>query len=405
MDSSTYVLTAIAIILLVGLLVTYLAKKINVSHILLLIITGIIGGEVFRALRYPIDISTTFLVSISLLTLVMIVFDGTSRFQLKMVDKLSLNASKVTLLFLFFNVIILTIFGSYIAFGGFTTGSILFAALFAIIMSGTDPGSVFIMLKSKANKVIEFLEIESIINTPFMVILPFLILNILVGEEVSLSTALAGQFIPFMQQIIVGVGAGVVVGIIVLKTMKKATSQFIGVGIITAALLGYIVAELLSGSGVLAVATMGLMFGNSYVKEKESLQEFNSMLNNSLIILVFVLIGLTVELEFKFSIFVKALALFLLLILTRFASIGFALKKADFNKKEKMFIALSMPKGIAAAVVTFSLSLIVIPESYIPHMHILLQLILITMMYSLILSSIIDRFSKYFIRIKLEESK
>lgn len=405
MDASMYVLTAMAVILLVGLLVTFLAKKVKVSHILLLIVTGVIGGEIFRALGYDVVISSTFLVSISVLTLVMIVFDGTSRFQLKMVDKISVDALKVTVLFLLFNVIILTLFGSFFVFGEVSIASVLFAALFAIIMSGTDPGSVFIMLKSKANKVIEFLEVEAIINTPFMVILPFLIIDILVSEEINLSSALAGQFIPFMQQIIVGAGAGVVVGIIVLKTMKKATSQFIGVGIITAALLGYIVAENLSGSGVLAVATMGLMFGNSYVKEKESLQEFNSMLNNSLIILVFVIIGLTVQLDYSVGIFLKALALFVLLIITRFASIGFGLRKAEFNKKEKMFIALSMPKGIAAAVVTFTLSLIVIPVAYVPMMQTLLQLIIITMIYSLILSSIIDRYSQYFIRIKIEGSK
>ena len=238
-----------------------------------------------------------------------------------------------------------------------------------------------------------------------MVILPFIILGILQNTESSgVASAVASQAIPLLQQIIVGVGSGAVIGVIVLKTMKKVYShRFSPVGLITAALLAYILAENLAGNGVLAVATLGLFFGNSYVKEKESLQEFNSMLNSSLIILVFILIGLIVEVDFTFNLLSKALILFAILIMTRFAGISLALRNQDFSPKEKTFMALSMPKGIAVAVVAFSLSVFSIPVAVEPLMQTLLELTVVCMVYSLILSSIIDRFSYSFIRVKLEE--
>ena len=261
------------------------------------------------------------------------------------------------------------------------------------------------MLKSKTNKVIDFLEIEAIINTPITVIFPFLIINVIANfEQINVTNAVIGQFVPLLQQIIVGIGTGVLMGIIVFRIMKKVYSQqFSPVAIITAALLSYTLAENLGGNGVLSVATLGLLFGNSYVKEKEVLQEFNSMLNSSLIILVFVLIGMIVSVEFTFFFMMKALFLFLVLVLTRLTAIAWGMRNEDFNIKEKVFMAFSMPKGIAVAVVAFTLSLMDMNGGNNSMMQVILQLVVVSMIYSLIFTSVIDRFSYSFIRIKLDD--
>lgn len=403
-DAATQILTGLALLLLIGLIVSIISKKINISNILLLIIVGLIMGQ-FTGQSSIFTFSGSFLVAIAVLTLVMVVFDGSSRFELRRVDKFSVSALKVTLLFMLLNVIFISLFTNLLFFPSFRIEYLLFSTLYAIVMTGTDPGSVFIMLKSKANKVIEFLEIEAIINTPVTVIFPFIILGILQNTQTSnVASAIVGQVVPLLQQIVVGVGSGAVIGIIVLKTMKKVYSQrFSPVGLITAALLAYILAENLDGNGVLSVATLGLFFGNSYVKEKESLQEFNSMLNSSLIILVFILIGMVIKFDLTTALFIKSLILFFVLIITRFAGISLGLRGQDFNAKEKTFMALSMPKGIAVAVVAFSLSVFSIPIAYDPLMKTVLAITILSMVYSLVLSSIIDRFSYNFIRVKLEE--
>ncbi|MBN1274669.1 cation:proton antiporter [Candidatus Woesearchaeota archaeon] len=412
LDPATKILTEIAVILLLGLVVSLFSKKLKVSNILLLLLTGLLLGHLIPEGSENFRFATDFLVALAVLTLVMVVFDGASRFELKSVGLFSVGALKVTLLFLVLNLLFIGAFANLFFFLPLSIEGVLFSLLVAFIMTGTDPGSVFIMLKSRTNKVIEFLEIEAIINTPIMVIFPFLILDVLHNLRTGdVTRAVTSQFLPFLQQIVVGIGAGMVIGIIVFKSMKKVYSQrFSPVGLITAALLSYILAENLDGNGVLAVATLGLFFGNIYVKEKESLQEFSSMLGNSLVIVVFILIGLIVKVEFTFLLLLKSLLLFLVLVVTRWVSItsmlrgkGFE-KENHFNAKEKFFMAFSMPKGIAVAVVAFSLSVLT-PPTLEPMMQIALQVIVVMMIYSLVFSSIIDRFSKKLIRIKIEDSK
>ncbi len=333
----------------------------------------------------------------------MVVFDGASRFELKEVNKLSTKALKLSMIFLIMNMTILTMFTTIFFFKALTMETILVSMIFSILMSGTDPGSVFIMLKSNTNKVINLLEIEAIINTPIMVILPFIIIEILNNmSKSSVTSAFIGQAIPLLRQIVVGIGSGVMIGIIFFRSMKKFYSQTISpILLITAALIAYILAENLDGNGVLAVATLGLFFGNIYVKEKESLQEFNSMLSNSLVVLVFILVGLLIKISFNISFLIKALILLGIMIITRLIAVYSALSKEDFNKKEKLFMALSMPKGIAVAVVVFTLTILDFSRTINPMISTILQLTIISMIYSLILSTIIDRFSKKFIRIKI----
>ena len=81
----------------------------------------------------------------------------------------------------------------------------------------------------------------------------------------------------FILRFVAGIGAGFLVGIIIFKVMKKAYSEILSpLAVITAALLTYILAENLGGNGVLAITTMGLFFGNVYVKQKIQLMEFST---------------------------------------------------------------------------------------------------------------------------------
>ena len=400
---ATQILTNIALILLIGLIMSLISKKLKVAHILVLIVVGLIIGKLTSQNVSFFVFSDPFLIAMAVLTLVMVVFDGASRFEWRNVDYHSVRALKVTLYFIFFNMIFISLATVWLFLGDLSLIHFLFALLFAIMVSGTDPGSVFILLHKRATKAISFLKIEAIINTPFIVILPLVLIDLIndLGRY-SVAEALVDKIIPFLKLIIVGIGTGVIIGLIVFRSMRKVYSQtYSPIALITAALLAYSAAENLEGSGVLAVATLGLFFGTMYVKEKESLQEFSSMLGETLVILVFVLVGMLIEISWSPLFMLKAFLLFLLLILTRSAAIFISLRNDHFSIKEKIFMALSMPKGIAVAVVVFSLSVFPLPEVYQPLMNTVLQLAILIMIYSLICSSVIDRFSKFFIRVRL----
>jgi len=391
MASVLLLLTYLAIILLVGLLTSIIGQKLKIPNILLLLFIGIILGRVEYKGGPLIEFPELFMTGISILALVMIVFDSSSRFKLKTLDYFSLHTLWLSIVFLIFNMIFLTIFTMFI----FEVKSIFLALVFSTLMSGTSPAVVLSMFKNIKNKVFEFLGLESLLNTPLIVLLPFIILDLktTLRDELIVSKFIE-QFAPLLQQFVVGVGSGVLIGLIMFKFMKKAYSVVLSpLAVITSALLAYIIAENLDGNGVLAVTSMGLLFGNVYVKQKYQLQEFASVFSNSLEILVFVLLGIVIAIPFSLDFFIKSLILFLLYLLIRFFSIIFSLRGMGFIFKEKIFMSLNVQKGIAVAVVVFSLATLDIPG-----METILNLVLAFMLYSIVLSSVVFRLGKFFVR-------
>jgi cell volume regulation protein A len=393
-------LTYLAVILLLGIISTLISRKIKIPNILFLIFVGIALNKIKYKGAPLIEFPGVFLTSIGILALVLIIFDSSSRFKLKEFDQLSLKALKLTIIFLILNLVVLT-FSTVFIFGlKINIYHILLGALFAALMSGTDPAAVLTMLGQTKNKLLELLEIESLINTPIIVLLPFIVLDLMGGIKVGSITATTffDQMFPFLQDIllrlIAGIGAGILVGIILFKVMRRKYSETLSpLAIITAALLTYVLAENLKGNGVLAVTTLGLFFGNVYVKQKIQLKEFSAMFANSLEILVFVLVGLIVNVPFNYGFFMKSFSLFVIYLLVRFLSVQISFRKSTFTFKEKIFMTLNVQKGIAVAAVVFTLSLL-----NIEGITTILHLTLMFMIYSIILSTIIIRLSQYFIK-------
>ncbi|MBD3312977.1 hypothetical protein GF345_00885, partial [Candidatus Woesearchaeota archaeon] len=310
----------IAVILFLGILTTILSKKIRLPNVLLLVVLGIVMGQIEYGGGYLVSFPDVFIVSVGILALVMIVFDSTSRLKLKEFDKESVPAIELTVVSLILTIIPLTL-ATYF----FYDVPLSIALLFSAIMVGTAPDVVLSLMKDVKNKVLELLEVEAIINTPLIVIIPFLILEFIeagISTE-TFATQFLNQILPFIQQLVVGIGSGILVGILIFKVMKKAYSEMLSpLALIVAALLTYVLAEVLQGSGVLAVTTLGLFFGSVYVTHKGEMQEFSSFFSYALEILVFVLIGLIIQIDLTLRFLALSLSLFLLLVLLRYLAVN-----------------------------------------------------------------------------------
>jgi potassium/hydrogen antiporter len=384
-------LTYLAVILLLGLLTSIISQRFKIPNVLLLLLIGIGLGRIDYGGTAIISFPEVFMTSISILALVMIVFDSSSRFNIKRVDYFSLHTLWLSIVFLLLNLILLTI-ATMLIFG---VKSIFLALIFASLMSGTSPAVVLSMFKNVKDKVFDFLGLESLLNTPLIVLIPFIILDLQDALKGEIKIAIfIDQLGPLLQQFVVGVGAGVLIGLIMFKFMRKVYSAVLSpLAVITSALLAYIIAENLDGNGVLAVTSMGLLFGNVYVKQKFQLREFATVFSNSLEILVFVLIGLVVVIPFTWPFLLKSLILFLIYLVIRYFAIIFALRGMDFTNKEKIFMSLNAQKGIAVAVVVFTLA-----NLEIEGISIILNLSLAFMLYSIILSSVILRLVRFFVK-------
>ncbi len=388
-------LTYLSLVLLAGIIITIISQKIKIPNVIFLIIAGIFIGNLSYQGEALIQFPEMFLTSISIFALVLIVFDSSSRFKLREFSSLSLQALKLSAIFLLLNIVLLTFF----TFRIFPSSSVFLALLFSTLMSGTAPDAVFEMLKKGKNRLFELLEVEALINTPLTVLLPFIMLDFIRSVEVQFNfSKFLEQVGPFIQQFVTGIGAGIVVGIIIFRVMKKKYSETLSpLAIITSALLTYILAENLGGNGVLAVTTMGLFFGNIYVTHKIQLKEVSGFLAKSLEILVFILVGLIIKIPWNYVFILKSVILFVIYLVIRYFAVAISLRKLCYSPKEKLFMTFNVQKGIAVAVVAFTLTTL-----NIAGIETILHLTLLFMLYSIIISTIAVKFSHYFVKVDVK---
>ena len=409
-----YILSQITVLLFVGLIVGIIAQKLKLPSMLLLILTGTLLSNLTFNGQPAFNLSSDFLISASVLALVLIVFEGSSNFSIKDLDTYSESAFKIAILVLTLNLLFFSIATYYL----FSIPSMILSLLFAAVMSGTDPGSVLALFQAKSNKITEILKFESVINTPLIVLIPFILLDLMEFESAFL-TNFVGQFFSFLQQIITGVGTGVVIALVSVRYMRRFYSERLSpLILLTSALLAYLLSEQLGGNGVLAVTVLGVFFGNLTVKKKPELKEFSNTLSKILEMLVFILIGFLIPVKLNLDFVLKSLLLFSIMIIIRFLAIQLVYLHDHVNIKERIFMALNCTKGIAVAVVAFILSNYILNLPFveggattvkairltaISGATTIIDLMIFFIVYSIILSSITARFSQHFIRLKVEE--
>lgn len=385
------ILTGLSVMLLIGLILTYFTNKIKISNVLVLIAAGLGLSYIKVTGEKLINFSNEFLTSIAIIALIMIVFDSTSRFRLNAVLKETKSAFEVSSFFSISCLVVVSIAAKFI-FGLEWWISFLFSSM----MLGTDPSGVVMVLKDIKHRAITFLEWESIINTPLTVIIPFVVI------EFSKSFTFANffgniieQVSPFLQQIVTGVGAGIVVFLIMFKILRGTYVEVLTpVALLVSALLTYVLAERLGGNGVLAVTALGLMFGNVYIQKKETLKTFGQLFSTLFEILVFLLLGLSIILPTSWIFYLKALVLFVVYLVVRLGVIFFVFRNDDREFREKMFMSLNTSKGVAVATVLF----ILISQG--TGNQVLFDMGILFILYSLVLSTFVAKLSKFFIGVK-----
>jgi len=370
----------LVVILLAGVVATIISKKLRIPNILLLLIFGITLGNMWYKGQFLIRFPTIFLSVISIIALAMIVFDASSKFKIREFDKLAMKVIKLTGVFFLLTFIFLTLFSKFIFNLDFWH-----AMIFSTLMAGTSPSVILFMFGKTKMKVLEILKVESIINTPLVVLFPVIILELwgkLSNVALSKFDIFLDQAQPFVVLFVVGTGAGVIMGLIGSRMMRNHYVQDVSpLALVTMALLTYVLAEKFGGNGVLAVTIMGLFYGNVYIKEKAKLFEFSEVFTNAFEVMVFILIGLIVHLPLNAAFFYKSILLFVIYLVIRYVSIEVSFEKNKLNRKEKFFMVLNVQKGIAVAVVVIFLSTI-------SELTTVLHLALAFMLYSIVLSTI-----------------
>ena len=377
-------LTSVTLILLVGLLSVFIAKKLKLPLPLTLFVLGATLGSVYYYERPIVDLGGDFLATFSIVALLVVLFDSTSRIKFYSYDKSMHDATGMFLITLLFNLIFLSYFAAL-----FFNLNILSSLLLSLLVTCVEYLTIFPKHHVPSSKLMQLLKDESNLSCAFILLVPFLILSSVKALSSSLSITLFAKIVTIATNMFAGIGAGIIVALVLFRLMnkdylEKISSFVLAIGL----LLAYVIAERIGGNGWVAAATIGFIFGNIFLKQKNMIMKDENLVYSVLGVLMFIIVGAVVGIPLTATFLVSSLVLFLIYLLVRFVSAQFALRSCDFN--EKLEVALFVPKGLATVTVAFAL----LNYSFFGVVT-LVQILLAFFVYSLILDTILEKAGVY----------
>ena len=169
--------------------------------------------------------------------------------------------------------------------------SFLESMLIGSLLASTDAASVFSILRSKRLNLkyntASILEIESGSNDPAAYMLTVIVMTLIKGQA-------SGGQIAYMlfSQIVYGIGIGVVIALVasqILKRFKFTTSGFDTIFVVAVAVFSYALPTYVGGNGYLSAYIVGIILGNSKIRNKKTLVPFFDGINGLMQMLIFFL--------------------------------------------------------------------------------------------------------------------
>jgi NhaP-type Na+/H+ or K+/H+ antiporter len=371
------ILFIVTAILALHLLADVVSKISRVPRLLLLIFAGL-------GLRYflPVNLSDGVIAIAAAIGVMVVTFHGFGRLQFKVFDTYTNISFRLILVSLALNLLFLST-TAYFLLG---MDSILAAVLFASLLTGIDFLYIKRHTRSK-DKVAELLGNEGMLGAPISMLL-FLMLFYLITASAD-STF---QVLPFIQGVTVGIGTGLFLGIIIFQAIRETHTHHVPLVVLIVSMLScFLLAEWLGGYGYLAVAVLGLMLANLYLKHKETILEHSTNLAQYMDILALPLMVLVLP-RFDVNLVVKSLIVFSVLVVIRLYSVLSSFVHENLRMKEKIRLALTDPKGIPVIV-----AVLLMRESRafmsLAGAAMVLDLLVLLVVYSLILSTVTAKFS------------
>lgn len=177
------------------------------------------------------------------------------------------------------------------------------ALLLASIISSTDSAAVFFLLRSKGvalrEKVKSTLEVESGSNDPMAI---FLTLSFIILAQMQIAHEpmnVAALFSAFGEQLFIGLGFGFFMGWVMRTLINKTRLEqaLYPIFVVSLALMGFAITNMLGGSGFLAIYIAGLIVGNTKIQAYIQISKFQQTLTWLSQITMFIALGLFVSLD------------------------------------------------------------------------------------------------------------
>jgi cell volume regulation protein A len=347
------VLIVVAALLLLSVFASKAAGLLGVPSLLLFLLLGMLAGsEGLGGIAFD---DAALAQAIGVVALALILFAGGLDTDWEVVrPTLRSGLSLATL-----GVIITAILVGFFAHA-FLNFGLLEGLLLGAILSSTDAAAVFAVLRGRGvhlrGKLEPLLELEAGSNDPMAIFLT-IALTSLVAQPIR---PISELFVLFIQQIVLGVLGGVLIGLLGLWLLNRLRLEYDGlypVLTLALAMLTYGATAALGGSGFLAVYLAGLLLGNRDFIHKKSLTRFHDGMAWLMQITMFLSLGLLV---FPSRLVPMAgmglvVALFLMLVARPFSALV-ALLFSRFTLRERLMVGWVGLRGAAPIILaTFPL--------------------------------------------------
>lgn len=236
--------------------------------------------------------------------------------------------------------------------------------LIGSVISSTDAASVFSILRAKRLNlkygVASLLEIESGSNDPMSYMLTISVLSLMNGEFSK------KFFYMLFSQVFFGILCGVIIAVIaiwILKNSKILISGLDTILVVAIAIIAYALPTLIGGNGYLSAYLVGIIMGNSSIKNKITLVHFFDGVTGLAQILLFFLLGLLSFPSEIPKIIIPALATTLFLtFIARPIAVFSILGPMKSSLEEKLLVSCAGLRG--AASIVFAI-MVTIDEAYL----------------------------------------
>ncbi|MBM4446735.1 MAG: hypothetical protein FJ023_05210 [Chloroflexi bacterium] len=346
----------IGILLLIGFLADFLFRKTNFPDILILLALGYLIGPVLNIVD-PSQIAPASEI-IASLALVVILFSAGLEFEFKKVLSGAPRAIPLVLLGVGVSIASIAAFTYYLLDWG-----LMDSLLLGTVVGGTS-SAIVVPLISRARvptQVSSLLSLESVLNSPIVIVLALVILGAMSSGEAELEVSIIGQDIGIRFGLGVAIGAAVGFFWLWMLTLleKEAYSDITTLAIV---FLFYFVVEAFHGSGVIFALVFGLMLGNGVsvarlfrikrtVEATEIMKRFHSQISFLIKTFFFIYLGLMITFK-EPGLVVLGVVLSLILLFGRYIVVLLTSVGSRILLSNSGILTTMFARGESAAVLT-----------------------------------------------------
>ena len=391
-----------------GVLVANLMKKVKIPDTVFLLLVGLICGPtiwknpaITQYLQFTIvDVDAMSVVPefLRTLALVLIVFTGAFNMSFSELKRVSSISIKLAFLVVILNTIVLGIIAKFIFGFGMVP-----ALLIGATISGTDSSVVFTFenVLNRHTNILTILKMESIINSPLSVLIPFLFLSFLESapSEVLVPSVYISQF---WLMIAAGVGGGLVIGFAVTSILDRMLKEYTPLLLFALALLTYGLVEAVGGSGMLAAAVSGCVIGNTAFAHRKATEKFHSEISDMLRISIYTLLGAQVFLDLNPLLILAEILFVVFVFIVRPIFITFLARDVEADYESMTLLKWVAPRGISAAAMA-PIVAIALGDQQI--MNIVFMVILFSVLFSTVTANLVSTGKIWIIRDKTMKAR